>query len=126
MEVVSQNLSPLCYLPNGEVICYSSGDVIRGLYDGRRYKIDNSIKCKIIDKSKLLSRIFRAGIRAAIAINDNEICFFIRNRICELDLENGLISRGYVCPNKSRPLNFTFVKDIKGFDDGIYWGDYLL
>lgn len=125
MKVVSKNLSPLCYLTNGEVVCYSEGYIVCGLHNGKRYKINNSIKYKIIEKSKLLSRICRAGIRSAIAINDNEICFSIRNRICELDLSNGSLSEGYVCSNSSRPLNFTCVKDIKGFDDAVYWGEYM-
>lgn len=125
MDVVSKDISPLCYLPNDEIICYSRGYILCGLHNGRKFKVDNSIKYKIVEKSKLLSRICRAGIRSAIAISDNKICLSIGNRIRELDLSNGILSRGYTCPNNCRPLNFTFVKSIKGLDDGIYWGGYL-
>lgn len=125
MNVVSRDMSPLCYLPNGDVICYSRGYIVSGLSKGRKYKVNNSFKYKIIEKSRLLSRICRVGIRSAIAINDNEICFSIGNRICELNLSNGFISGGYLCSGNCRPLSFTLVKNIKGFDDGIYWGDYL-
>ena len=47
------------------------------------------------------------------------------NSLYELDILTGQISRGWYCGPGIRPLSFTDVKDIAGFDDGIYFGGYL-
>jgi len=45
--------------------------------------------------------------------------------IQELNLATGELSQGWNCGEGIRPLIFTEVKNIDGFEDGIYFGGYL-
>lgn len=65
------------------------------------------------------------GIRSAIAIDDEHVLISKGNVLCELDLKKKNLSNGWYCSEGIRPLNFTEVKGIKSFDNGIYFGGYL-
>ena len=89
------------------------------------YKVFNSRKESVFGKSNLFFRFLRLGVRAATLLNNHIIILSIGNRIFEYDLETQLLSNGYFCGEGIRPLIFTELKGLKGFDDGIYFGGYL-
>lgn len=84
-----------------------------------------SIKERYLGKIGYLNRFLRLGIRVSIALDDKKIVYLKANKLYELNLTNHVISNGFSCEKGTRPLLFTKVKDIEGFDDGIYFGGYL-
>lgn len=79
---------------------------------------------KLIYNIPLLFRLLRKGVRCGISIDDNIVLVLIGKTIYELDLSNMSVSFGYRTLDNSRPLIFSKIDGIKGFDDGIYFGGY--
>lgn len=123
----AKKLSPLCFMPDGRLVCYQYGDIVlirdRTLY--KRFPIFFSKKERFLGRNKLACRLLRLGIRAAEVIDNENIIFSIGNMLYELNIENEKLSKGYFCGDGIRPLVFTSVKGIKGFNDGIYFGGYV-
>jgi len=117
---------PLCFLPSGNLVYYSNGivEVMKEEKSILQMCLPISTKEKFFGKFRYLSRLFRLGIRTAEALNESHIVYSKGNMIHEIDLANGSVSKGYYCGEGIRPLKFTVVKDIKGFDDGLYFGGY--
>lgn len=119
--------SPLCFLPNGLLLCYQKGLALL-VKDGsleRSIRIPVSGKEKWLWHSRYLSRLFRFGIRAAIALDNDHVLLSRGNVVQELNLFSRELSQGRNCDDGVRPLIFTEVKSIASFDDGIYFGGYL-
>jgi len=122
-----RGMSPLCFLPNGNLVCYKSGKlyVFSNKQLVKKCNVFKTYKEKYISKSKLLSRVLRLGVRSAISLNDNKIIVSIGNMLYECDLLKKSLSVGFSLTERIRPLIFTQVKDINGFDDMIIFGGYL-
>ncbi|MGZ5280374.1 MAG: hypothetical protein ACXWC9_10545 [Pseudobdellovibrionaceae bacterium] len=79
----------------------------------------------ICGKSKILSRLARLGVHTAIrhrdqvhfAFDKHIYCYDIQKRCVQFD---GVLARG------SRPLNFSIIENIKGFEDAVLYGEYFL
>lgn len=124
---LSKNTSPLCYLPDGRLVCYRHGRIIL-LLNGNEvssYPFPVFGKEKILGWNRYSTRLFRFGIRAAIALDNKNILLSQGNMLYEMDITNGKLSKGWCCGNGIRPLIFTDVNGIDGFADGIYFGGYL-
>ena len=120
------NRTPLCFLPSGKLICYYHGKLLV-LKDGKianSFQLLTSLKETIVGRSRVLSRLLRLGIRAAIALDEEHILLSVGNMIHEFDLSTGKLSKGYFCGEGVRPLVFSVVKEIEGIDDGTYFGTY--
>jgi len=118
--------SPLCYLPSGKLVCYRYGKLLV-MQDGRvknSYQLFTSKKETVLGRCRYAFRLLRLGIRTAVALNEEHILFSIGNMLYEFDLTSGKLSKGYFCGEGVRPLIFTDVNGIDGFDDGIYFGTY--
>lgn len=124
---IGSQLSPLCYLPSGKLVCYQRGDILVLDEDNieKEFSLFKTVKERIIGRSRYFFRLLRLGIRAAEAIDENHIIISIGNELYELDLKSGKLSAGYFCGEGIRPLIFTAVNGIDGFNDGIYFGGYL-
>ena len=124
---LAKNTTPLCFLPDGHLVCYRHGSVI--VYEdgkeGRSYAFPMSKKERLLGRSRYASRLMRFGIRSAVALDNEHVLLSQGNRIFELDLFSETISNGWLCGDRIRPLIFTEVKDIEGITDGIYFGGYL-
>jgi len=126
-EVASQ-LAPLCYLPDGCLVCYQWGDILL-LREGivqKRFSLFSGLKERLLGRSRLLYRLLRLGIRAAMAIDERHVLLSVGRRLCELDVQTGACSAGSPLDQGFRPLSFTQVSGISGFDDAIYYGGYEL
>ena len=127
LSKIAKNLTPLCYLPSGNLVCYSRGDIFI-LENGKirkRLQVFSDLKEKVLGRSRVLSRLFRVGVRAALALDEQNILLSIGNMIYELDLDSEKLSEGYCCGDSIRPLSFTEIKGISTIKDGVYFGGYL-
>ncbi|MBR5824302.1 MAG: hypothetical protein IKY67_09185 [Paludibacteraceae bacterium] len=88
------------------------------------YPLSSSRKEILFGRLSLFYRLLRLGVRTAIAIDENCIVLSVGNFIYEYDLSSQKQSQGYFVGNGLRPLIFTIVKGIKGFDDCICFGGY--
>lgn len=127
MKIIGNNLSPLCFLPSGKLVCYRQGEVLV-FENGQLIKTISAFhnrKEKFLSRSRYLYRLLRMGVRAAWAIDDQNILLSVGNTIIELNLESGTMSEGYFCGQGVRPLIFTQVEGVLSVDSGIYFGGYL-
>ena len=127
ITTLSKKSTPLCYLPNGNLVCYRLGDIV--VYNnGQKVKtigIFRDVKAAILGRSRVLSRFLRLGIRCAVAIDSSTIIISVGNYLHEFQINTGLLTEGFFCGDGVRPLTFSVVKQVDGFDDGLYFGGYL-
>lgn len=127
VKTLVKKTSPLCFLQDGKLLSYQHGDII--VFDNgqeqKRFTLFKSKKERILGRFKLASRLLRLGIRSAEVIDDSTVVLSIGNILYELNINNGLLSQGFICGKGIRPLIFTTVKGIDGMDEGIYFGGYL-
>lgn len=125
---VKRNTHPLCITPNGTLVCYERGDIVT-FEDGmeiRRFTAFNEVKERTFGRCKLMTRLFRLGVRASIAYDNEHIILCKGNRLLEFNVLYGESTEGWYCGKNIRPLFFSEVKNIAGFEDGIYFGGYFL
>lgn len=127
MKNIGNNLQPLCIMPNGKLLCYRCGviylldkDIVE-----KKYLIFRNIRETILGSSRYLFRLLRLGIRTAEPIDNENVIISIGNMLYELNLNEGIISKGYFCGIGIRPLKFTKVLGLNNIQDGIYFGGYL-
>lgn len=118
---------PLCFLKEGELVCYRSGGVFL-IYDKdfciiKKIKFFSSFIEHVLARIKLVNRFFRLGVRCAIPVSEKSFIACHRNHLYEIDVETGNIS----CSSFKgiKPLCFSEVKGLKSFKDGIYFGRYI-
>jgi len=120
-------MSPLCFLPNGKLLCYKDGALFE-LKDGvvkKKLPVFSDKKEKILAKIHLIFRGLRLGIRASIALSNDRIVFSFGNMLYEYNLKEEKLSDGFCLNERIRPLIFTKVEGIEGFDDMLLFGGYL-
>lgn len=128
VATINRNTIPLCFLNNGLLVCYKNGSLIQINSKGviaDSFSIKSSTKNTIMGRIKLLGRLFRLGIRTAVGIGNNRIVYSVGNSIFEYEFLKREQSKGYFCERGVRPLVFTEIKGIEGFDDGVYFGAYI-
>jgi hypothetical protein len=119
---------PICYLPNNKILVFQKGKFL--IYD---YLVNNFDF--VVDYStslfnlfsfsfSLFARILRKGVRCGCLVDNDLVVVCLDKNVLEINLKNKSISRGFKTPDGSRPLVFTNISGIKGFDDGIYFGGY--
>lgn len=86
-HIVKNNITPLCFLTSGDLICYQYGKLIV-IRDGEivtRYEIIRSKKERYIGRINLFFRLFRLGVRVAETIDDKRVLLNVGNHIYEYD-----------------------------------------
>jgi len=125
-HVLKRNTAPLCVMSNGEVLCSHRNELTLICNNGAVRDVGRlDIVGKTFFGNRYLNRFFRTGVRTAIALNDNNVLLTVANKIVEYDLNQRIATTGFTLPQGIRPLVFTEIKDLNGFDDGIYFGGYL-
>lgn len=124
---IAKHISPLCYMPDGRLICYQHGDIVimEGRSESDRFPIFYSRKERLLGRNRILSRFLRLGVRAAGAIDNDTVLLSVGNTLYELDINTKALSKGYNCGEGVRPLLFSSIHGINGFEDGIYFGGYV-
>ena len=83
MKIIGNNLSPLCFLPSGKLVCYRQGEVLV-FENGQLIKTISTFhnrKEKFLSRSRYIYRLLRMGVRAAWAIDDQNILLSVGNTI---------------------------------------------
>lgn len=125
---IAKRTIPLCYLPSGMLVCYKDGHIMvyRDVEICKDIIAFSDFKEFVLGKNRFLSRLMRLGIRSSIALDEDNVILSKGHSLYELCLSKGVLSQGFTTPNKSRPLVFTNVSGISGFNDGIYLGEYVM
>lgn len=125
---VAKRTTPLCFLNDGRLLCYHRGKVI--VMNGGKVEdslhLPISLMEKIFGWNRAVFRLLRFGVRVSEPLDDSNAILCIGNTLYEVDVDRGKISPGWYCGEGIRPLFMTTVKDIAGFEDGLYFGGYLM
>lgn len=119
---------PLCFITNDVLLLYKYGYLYT--YNIVKQKILMQRKAVFLKKETMLARInpaFRAmrlGARLGTYIGNDIALLVIGKKIYEVNTRTLDISMGFT-NSYSRPLNFGLANNVKGFDNGVYWGDYM-
>jgi hypothetical protein len=124
---IGNQLAPLCMMTDNTLVCYKHGNIVllEDMIVTKKFPLFKTWKERILGRCKLAYRALRLGIRAAESIDSKNVVLSRGNMLYELNIQTGKLSDGYFCGEDVRPLIFSKVEAIKGFDDGIYFGGYL-
>lgn len=124
--LIEKSISPLCFLPSGDLICYQYGKLIVVRDETRisEYPLFSNMLETFVGRINPLFRLLRLGVRAAELIDDNRIVLSVGNYLYEYDFSTQKLSDGYYVGDGIRPLIFTKVQGIKDFEDCICFGEY--
>ena len=87
--------------------------------------LPSSILINFCSRIKLLSRLFRLGVRLSVSISDYKIIVVFNKCFYEVDILNCTYELVFDIPRGNRPLNIANVKNIDGFDNTLYFGEYF-
>ena len=127
IEKIANKTTPLCYLPDGSLLCYHCGRIMV-MRDREVYKtipIKTSLTECLSGWSRMASRLLRFGVRASYPLDKNNVILSIGNYLYELNIPKGGLSKGWYCGEGIRPLILSNVVGVDSFEDGIYFGGYL-
>jgi len=120
---------PLCFLSTESLLLFKRDTFYILDIPSSKYSKVGHVRLSLIEKliylCPILPRILRMGIRCSMKISNKLVLFVIKNTVYELNLHDRSISNGYSTADKSRPLAFSQITAISGFDDGIYFGGYV-
>ena len=127
MKSIAKLMSPLCFLSTGELVCYKCGRLylMRDDIVVDKFRVFMSFREICGGRIKLFSRLFRLGVRACLPLSDDILLLSVSNKLFEYDLKKRQLSKGFDLQERIRPLTFTKVCGVKGFDDMIVFGGYL-
>lgn len=121
-----KGFKPLFYNSYGDLIL-SKGNMVFEKKLGKLdlvCKLPVAFRVKFFLKSKLLRRLFRYGVMSAVEF-DGAYYFAFERVIYRYDLNSGHLTSDFMFSNGRGPLSFTVVQDLQGFQDGIYFGEYI-
>lgn len=125
---IAKGIKPICYMPDGRLVCYRYGWLL--IYDKEtlvsKYLVFRSFQERFLSRDKLLFRALRLGVRSGYALNNEVVLLSISNVIYEYNLINRSLSKGFSLLERIRPLTFTEINNLTGFQDGIVFGGYLV
>jgi hypothetical protein len=128
MQLVFKNSFPVCFLSKSSILLFKNSSFfildLSNVETTFLVKIKTSLKESTISGITIASRVLRKGVRCGIKISENHVLFVMGQRIYELSIRDPHISNGYITPDGSRPLTFSKISAISGFEDGIYFGGY--
>lgn len=119
---------PLCFLPDGQLLCYHKGKIIimSETQEEKSIPIPIFARERFLGGFRLVTRLLRFGVRTAEALDEQHVILCLGGRLHELNIENGALTSGWQCVAGVRPLIMTTVRNVNGFEDGIYYGGYLM
>lgn len=74
---------------------------------------------------KPFRRLFRKDIRCGVMLDQNRIVVVRNGVIYTIKVETGEVLSELKIPRGARPLNFLKLDGLKGFDQGLYFGEYF-
>lgn len=124
-----KNAIPLCYMNGDELLISIRNQLF--IYDlnanTKRHILNlpaSPIK-KLLNYTKITSRVLRLGVRYAIPITANEVLLVFNHQFYEVNLATLEIKESFKLQRGNRPLNIANIKDLPGFDDMLCFGEYF-
>lgn len=120
---------PLCFVNETEILIAKNNRLF--IYNIEQnveefiVELKSNFFLKNISKIKILFRLLRLGVRYAIPATKKDILLVFNYNFYEFDLQNKQIQKTFTLPRGNRPLNIVEVENIKGFDEGLYFGEYF-
>lgn len=128
MRIVKISKSnPLCFLPDRKLVCYKNG-VISEWKDNdsiSTFRIFDNFREKYFGELNFVARLCRAGIRSALPITNSVILLSVGSSVFEYNIEEHTLSNGCSIGSGIRPLVFSIINNIDGFDYCVVFGGYL-
>lgn len=117
---------PLCLLPNGRLVIYKRGclSLIENENVIEEHTLFRTKKETRFWYPNIFIRLFRQGVRTAMAINEHSILLSVGSSLFEYDLSKRHKTDGVPFSKGVRPLIFTRIKNIKDFEDCVVFGGY--
>jgi hypothetical protein len=84
-----------------------------------------SLLISILLRINIVSRILRLDIRLSQKINENNLLVIFNKCFYEISLIDNKCIKTFNLSRGKRPLSFCHVKGIKGFDNSLYFGEYI-
>lgn len=130
MRIGLKGFFPVCILSENIFLLYKEGIFYSLEYPSEKIrkiaKLRLSILEQLLFKIPFASRLLRLGVRCSLKISEHQILFVLNEKIYELNLFAGTISKGFKPSGNCRPLIFSQIIGIKGFEDGVYFGGYSM
>jgi hypothetical protein len=126
--MILNRIKPLFYNSNNELVVSKGHKVYTFNKNSNKYNylFEFSVPRwkKILSASKLWSRLFRYGVMTAIEYN-GAYYFTFERHIYRYDCQSCLLKVDYRFVKGRGPLNFTIINELKGFRNGLYFGEYI-
>ena len=127
-EYVGYRYRPLCAIEGG-MLCYKKNKIF--LFDSKIQKfqyivsLERGLKSKLIEHSRLLSRLFRMEPFSAVVF-DNILFVALRNKIIEISLKTHSIIHEHFFRREDIHLRRLIkITNVCGFDDCVAFGEYF-
>jgi len=128
-HITLKSFKAICCLDQQLLLCKANKLYLYDIAKGSKeflLKIPFKKKYQRFSFSKKFRRLFRLDINYAYYSEFLSILFVCTGgKIYEIDLESKQIISTFDLPRGSRPLNLTEVRGIKGFEQGMYFGEYF-
>jgi hypothetical protein len=119
----------LAFINDNQILVSKGNHLYVFNFSDNSYNYVLSLPCpfiiKLFLKVKLLTRLLRLGVRTAANIAENKFVVVFDKKFYEVDLENSTYIESFHIPRGNRPLNIVDVRNIKGFDNSSYFGEYF-
>lgn len=129
LENVSKNFKPLAVLDNNKILGYKNGIIYLFKKKTNTYqkivRLPNSFFLRISSYIRILERTLRLEPRFAIKLNNNKFLISHRGAIYAVSLlEKNIVLEHKYKNGMNNPLHACNIQGLKGFDDGVYYGEY--
>lgn len=116
------------YVDKDSMVSFRGGDIIYSRCgETLSFRLPISSYQRLLIHFRIIERLLRLTPRCAEKIGDGIFLISFRGKVYKLDA----INHRFVVEHEYRsemnnPLAFTRVKDVKGFDDGVLYGEYFM
>ncbi|MBB1482038.1 hypothetical protein H5186_21690 [Pseudoalteromonas sp. SG41-2] len=125
-DISIKNVKPLFYNKHKQLIVAMGNKIFS--YEKNTFTLilvlPAKLSMRILTKSKLFCRLLRYGVMTGIEYSDAYYLTFGKN-IYKYDLKTKVLTIDFTFGKGRGPLNFTVVKGVENFEDGIYFGEYI-
>ena len=126
-ETIYKNLKPLFFVDEGLVLSGRNKIYLLNTNNQKLQKLftfNKSIPVNLLNKSRLLYRLFRSGVYSGIGFGENYYFSYRKNLYC-FNVKQNNLSKELAFKKGNGPLGFTLITNIKGFNDSLVFGEYF-
>lgn len=130
-EILKVNGSkPLIALDEYRILTYHKGAISIYNLHTKKYSKQAKLPMKkvifFLSKIRCFERMFRIAPRSAEIVNENECVIAFKGCILNYNISKSTLTHEHTfAKTMNSPLSFCSLNNVAGFDDGIYYGEYL-